>query len=714
MERKGEKIVRTACQGCHSECGVLVHVVGGKVVRITGDKEHPSTRGNICVKARNYAGFLYHSDRLKYPLKRVGRKGEGKWQRISWDDALDEIAQKLTETKETYGARSIGALQGTGPREAMFFVRLLAAALGTPNVVSTDLHICLAPSVVAETVTAGHSILLETGPDYLSSKCIFVCGANPVISHPPRGNDIFEGMKKNGAKLIVVDPRRTTMAKQADIWLQIRPGTDLALILGLLNTIIEEGLYDKDFVDRYCFGFDKLKEHVKAYPPEKVAEITWLSAADIRKTARLLALTKPAAFHHRVAVEQNINSTQTNRAIMILAAITGSIGVKGGNLLPDPLPGYISTGGIMGHHCAVSRELAEQRIGSDQYPLISGPEAPFTFVHAALACDAMLNGRPYPLRALVVAGGNPIMNMQNTKRVWAAFKSLDLLVAADFFMTPTVELADYVLPAATWLESDECCDERYMNCVSARQKAVEPLYEARNAVQIGIDLVKRIPWADRKYIPWESTEEFNDFRVRGIGMTFEQLKEVGYVPRVPSYRQYEEKGFNTPTGKVELYSTVLEKYGYDPLPSYIEPPESPVSTPELLRDYPQILITGGRTWEYYHSAGHQVDALRKRMPDPLVEMHPESARNLGLNEGDWVWVETPQVKGERVRLRLKVTEDLHPGVVHAQHSWWFPEKNEPGHGCFESNIAVVLTDDEPRERICGSVRTRGTLCRVYR
>jgi anaerobic selenocysteine-containing dehydrogenase len=197
-------------------------------------------------------------------------------------------------------------------------------------------------------------------------------------------------------------------------------------------------------------------------------------------------------------------------------------------------------------------------------------------------------------------------------------------------------------------------------------------------------------------------------------MTFEQLKEVGYVPRVPSYRQYEEKGFNTPTGKVELYSTVLEKYGYDPLPSYIEPPESPVSTPELLRDYPQILITGGRTWEYYHSAGHQVDALRKRMPDPLVEMHPESARNLGLNEGDWVWVETPQVKGERVRLRLKVTEDLHPGVVHAQHSWWFPEKNEPGHGCFESNIAVVLTDDEPRERICGSVRTRGTLCRVYR
>ena len=708
-----EKIIRTTCQGCHSECGVLVHVKDEIVERITPDKNHPSSRGYICIKGTNYAHFTYHPERLKYPLRRAGGKGQGKWERISWDEAFDEIAAKLTEIRDRYGARSIGGFQGTAPRESLFSTRLFAAALGTPNVVSTDLHICHAPSMVAENATIGCSVMQEEGPDYRSSKCILVCGGNPVVSHPPRGRDLLEGVKENGAKLIVVDPRRIPLAAQADLWLRIRPGTDVALIMGILHTIISEGLYDRPFVEKYCYGFEKFVEHVKAFPPDRVAEITWLPASQIVEAARLFASTKPAVVHHRVAVDQNVNSTQTNRALVILAAITGNLGVKGGNLLPTHVEGYVPTGGIMGF-CKLPPEITRERLGSDRFPLISGPDALFTFVHAAVAARAMLDGEPYPLKALYLAGGNPVVNMQNTRRTWEAFKRLELFVVGDFFMTPTAELADYVLPATTWLERDECCDESYMNCIAARQKAIEPLYESRDDVQMVIELIKRIPWADLKYLPWQSSREFNDFRVKGMGMTFDQFKEMGYITVEPAHRQYEEKGFTTPTGKVEIYSTIFEKHGYSPLPTYVEPPQSPVSTPELMKEFPYILITGGRTIEYYHSSGRQIEPLRKRVPDPEIEIHPETAAKEMIEGDDWVWVETPQIRGERVRLRARLTDGLDPRVVHAQHGWWFPENPAPDHGCFESNIDVVLSDDPPWEPICGSVPTRGTLCRIYR
>ena len=708
-----ERIVRTVCQGCHSECGVLVHVSKGKVTKIKPDPDHPSSRGYICVKGTHYADFTYHPDRLKYPLRRVGGKGEGKWERISWNEALDEIAARLTEVKEKYDVRSIGAFHGTAPRESLLSCNLLASAMGTPNVISTDLHLCFAPSMVAEIATVGHSVMQEEGPDYLSSRCILVFGGNPLVSHPPRGRDLLEGVKKNKAKLIVIDPRCTPLAAQADMWFRIRPGTDAALILGMLHTVISEELYDKVFVEQYCHGFDDLKKHIKAYPPEKVAEITWLSVTKIKEAARLFAQTKPATVHHRVAVEQNLSSTQVARALVILAAITGNLGVKGGNLFSTHVPGFVGTGEVIGS-CKLPLETAKERLGSDEYPLVSGPKPLFLFVHAALAAKAMLYGEPYPLKALFVAGGNPVVNMQNTRRTWKAFKSLELLVVADFFMTPTTELADYVLPATTWLERDECCDIQYMNCIAARQKAVEPLSESRDDVQMVIDLVRRIPWANRKYIPWESVEEFNDFRVKGMGMTFEEFKGKGYVTVDPQYKQYEKKGFTTPTGKVEIYSTIFELHGYDPLPTYTEPRESPASTPELMKDYPYILITGGRTIEYYHSSGRQIKPLRKRLPDPEIEVHPEAAQRENIEEGDWVWVETPQVKGERVRLKVKFASGLDPRIVHAQHGWWFPENPAPDHGCFESNIDVVLSDDPPREKICGSVPTRGTLCKIYK
>jgi len=712
-----EKIVRTVCQGSHSECGVLVHVKDGKVTKVEGDPEHPMNRGFICVKGRAQPQLVYHPDRLKYPLERVGDRGEGKWRRVSWDEALNAIAQKLTGVKEKYGTKSIAAIHGTGPRPTSFATDFFCLALGSPNVISVDLHICAAPSAVAESYTVGHPIMMrEAGPDYRAANCILVWGGNPLVSHPPRGMDIIEAKRKREAKLIVIDPRRTPLAAEADLWLQVRPGTDVALAMGMINAIINEELYDREFVDKWCYGFDKLSERAKEYPPEKVAEITWIPSAKIKEAARLYAMTKPAAFHHRVGVEQNINSTQTGRALIILVALTGNIDVEGGNLLPMDVEGYVPFFTVVerDERFRLSPEVAEKRIGSREYPLISGPGGGNKFVHAPLAVEAMLTGKPYPIKALYCAGANPIVGMQDSRRVWRALKSLELLMVSDFFMTPTAELADYVLPAAAWLERDECCDMMYMNYISARQKVIEPLFECRDDMNITIELVKRIPWANRKSLPWNDIDELNEWRVQGMGITFDDFKNKGYVVVPRKYKKYEAKGFNTPTGKVELYSTTFEKYGYDPLPSFREPPESPVSTPQLMKDYPLILFTGGRNLAYFASEGRQLPRLRRLVPDPEAEIHPDTAKEAGIKDGDWIWIETPRVKGERVKLKAKLTENVHRRMVHVPHGWWFPERPAPEHGCFDSNINVVTSGDPPREQICGSVPTRGTLCRIYR
>ena len=711
-------IIRTCCQSSHSECGVLVHVEKGVVKKIEGDPDHPVTKGFVCIKAKAQPQLVNHPDRLKYPMKQIGGKGNGKWERISWDEALDDIAGKLSEIKERAAPEAIATMHGTGPRASIPSTTLLAHALGSPNVISTDLHICYAPSLVAEKCTIGTTVTMSIGPDYQHAKCILVWGANPLASHGSRGRDILQA-KGRGAKLIVIDPRHTPLAKAADVWLQIRPGTDAALALAFIHTIIKEKLYDIEFTDKWCYGFDALKDHIQSYSPEKMADVTWIPAGKIQETARLYAGTRPAALHHRVAVEHNLSSTQANRALSILVALTGNVDVKGGNVISTPIEGYV--GGHALYAGGDSRfrldpVVEERRIGSLEYPLISGANRPgkaFTFVHAALGVNAMLSGHPYPVRAVYCAGGNPIVNQQNSKRVWAALKNLDLLVVADFFMTPPAELADYVLPVTHWLERDECCDSTYLNCVSVRQKVIEPPFECWDDLKVAIELVERLPWAKRQFLPWNDVHEFNDFRIKGTGLHFEEFKRRGYITSPQTYKKYTEAGFNTPTKKIELYSTIFNELGYDPMPTFTEPPESPVSTPALAGEYPFILITGGRAIGYLHSEGRQIPKLRSLAPDPLIEIHPATAEKTGISDGSWVWVETPKVKGERVRFRAKVTLDIDPRVVHATHGWWFPERPAPEHGCFDSNINVVLSDDPPREPICGSVNTRGTLCRIY-
>jgi anaerobic selenocysteine-containing dehydrogenase len=711
-------VVRTVCQSCHSECGVLAHVEDGRVVRLQGDPDHPGNKGYICTKGKNEIGRLYHPDRLLHPLKRVGERGEGKWQQVSWDEALDGIAQGLTAVKERFGAQAICGMRGTGPR-AGGVSNLVPYALGSPNAISSDLHICYAPSLIAENVTIGTSTLMERGPDYENSSCILIFGANPMISHPPRGRDVMRGRVSNGAKLIVVDPRRTYLASKADLWLQIRPGTDAALVLGLINLIIEQGLYDKEFVERWCIGFGQLAARAAEYPVDRVAEITWLPADKIRDAALLYATSKPAVLHHRVAMDQNLCSTRSSQAMIQLVAITGNLDVHGGNLVPPRIPGYYRTGILSGGAvCAPPPEVEERRLGAKRFPLASSPRGRFCggptlmFVHAHLAMEAMEGKGEYPLKAMYCSGGNPLVTTMDIRRFRDALLNLELLVVADYFMTPTAEIADYVLPAATWLERNELCDDGYTDFIAVRQRAVEPQGEAREDLAIVMDLVGRIPWADKARIPWGSPAECLDWMVAGMGLTFEELKQQGYYQEPRRYRKYEQNGFDTPSGKVELVASRFAGLGYDPLPSYLEPSESPVSTPRLLEKYPLVLITGARQIEYMTSEGRQVPELREQRPDPEVEVHPEAAAKAGLVDGEWAWLATPRKPGERVKLKVRFNDELDSRVVSAAYGWWFPELPGPEHGCFDSNVNAVLDMGPPWEEICGSVPLRGTLCHL--
>ncbi len=530
------EVVRTVCQSCHSECGVLAHVENGRVVRLQGDPDHPNNKGYICIKGKAEPQRLYHPDRLLHPLKRVGARGEGRWQQVAWDEALDGIAAGLTAVRDRYGADAICGMRGTGPR-AGGVSNLVPYALGSPNAISSDLHICYAPSLIAENVTIGTSVLMERGPDYENARCILIFGANPMVSHPPRGRDVMRGRVNNGAKLIVVDPRRTYLAGKADLWLQIRPGTDAALVLGLINLVIEQGLYDKEFVERWCVGFAELSARAAEYPVERVAEITWLPAEKIREAARLYATTKPAVLHHRVAMDQNLCSTQSSRAMIDLVAITGNLDVEGGNLLPPKIPGYYRSGILSGGAvCAPPPEVEERRLGAERFPLTASPRGRFCggptlmFVHAHVGMEAMEGKAAHPLKAMYCSGGNPVVTTMDVRRFRDAMLNLDLLVVADYFMTPTAEIADYVLPATTWLERDELCDDGYTDYIAARQKAVEPQGEARDDLAIVMDLVGRIPWADRARIPWDSPAECYDWMVAGHGPDLRRTQEGGLLP----------------------------------------------------------------------------------------------------------------------------------------------------------------------------------------
>jgi len=696
------KVYKSACRMCHGGCGALVQVRNGKVVKVSGDPDSPLNKGQMCPKGLASIEHLYNPNRLQYPLKRAGERGEGKWQRISWDEALDTIARNITTIKEKYGVESIALGTGTG-RHHFRHVCRFAHALGTPNWCEPGLAQCFIPRIHASFMTYGGFPVCDYYGD-VNPACVLVWGHNPIVSGSDgeiqfRAKDCI----KKGTQLIVVDPRRTKLAQQAEIWLQLRPGTDDALALSMLNVIISEEIYDKAFVDQWTFGFKRLAERVRQYPPEWAEKITDVPADTIRAAARLFAATKPATMEWGVALEHTPNCLQTVRAVALLPAITGNIDIPGGWILGT---GIIRDVPNLKEN--LSDEAVQKRLGVDEFRILSGVKSLFPSAHIPAVFKAMRTGEPYPIKAFLVFGNNSLVSYANSKEVYASLKNLDFMAVMDIYMTPTAEMADIVLPAATWLEIDEVVGLPFIafNYVLAQQKVVT-VGEARPDEEVFIDLARRLDLP----VGTESLEDVYNAQLVKLGITFQELKKKGWATLPFKYRKYESKGFRTISKKVELYSTIMEKQGYDPLPYYQESPESPISTPELLDRYPLVLTTGGRSQYFFHSEYRQIASLRKKDPDPIVEIHPQAAKERGIADGQWVWIETRRGK---IRQKAKVTDGIKPSVVNVQHGWWFPEDETPEHGVWKSNANVLTSNEPPYDPAMGTYQLRALLCNVYR
>ena len=686
------KKVRTACRQCHGGCGVIAHVQDGKVIKVEGDPDSPISHGTLCSKGLSATQLAYHPDRILYPMRKTS-KG---WERITWDEALGTIAEKFKAVIDEYGPESIVIGQGTG-RDYESHLYRFANQLGTPNVLTAG-HMCYVSRVASTLVTVGNLPICdyEGGP-----RCIVLWGCNPQWTNPDeyKGEGFWRAYKK-GAKLICIDPRKGFTAKKADLWLQLRPGTDAALAMGFHHVILEEELYDREFTENYINGWEAFKERVKDYPLDKVQEITWVDKDLIRKAARMYAKTKPACIHWGVPTEQTNNCADCTRTLTGLMAATGNLDRPGGNVLFVNPP--TRTVAEFSRHKDLSKEQRAKRLGGDQYKL----GARVALITPKVAWEAILTGKPYPLKAGLLCGTNPVSTRANAKEVYAALDKLEFLAVIDFFMTPTAELADIFLPAGTWLEQDHVADNwKRHGFVLARQKCVE-IGEAWQDHKIFQELGKKMgqEW-------WDTVDDALDYLLEPAGLTWEKFKEVGYLQGEMVYHKYKERGFSTPTGKVELYSTVLEKWGYDPLPKYTEVFESPVSKPELLEKYPYILNAGLRTPTFFHSANRMIPWLREIRPDPIVEIHPDTADRIGVSEGDWVYIESPR---GRCKEKVKLNDGINPQVIVAEHGWWFPEKEGPGHGWDESNINI-LTDNshESMDPAIGSTNLRTCLCNVY-
>jgi len=586
----------------------------------------------------------------------------------------------------------------------------LCNVFGTPNICDTR-PVCSIPRRFGATITYGFKTIgTDASPDFdYPPACILMWGANIAFTHLPNYVRLQQALKK-GLKLVVIDPRKTSLADKADLWLQPRPKTDLALALGMMNIIINEELYDRSFVDEWTIGFDRLQKHVKDYPVEKVEKITWIPAEKIIEAARLYATTKPASIQDGNAMDDDLNSVQTARAIAILRAITGNLGIPGGDIDWTDLPLGLKPTYAPGQPEVLSFTMDEKMSG-DQRKKMIGADAGFApvpmvrIVPSPLLVKAILNEKPYPVKVLCVHANNPLMTWANAQEVYKALMALDFLYVSDQFMTPTAELADIVLPAATYLE---------VNGVAFRSPFV---HVRQKLTQIGE------AWPDKKMINelakklglgeffWEDVDEALDIILKPMGLTFDEFRSIGNFTAEKGYRKHERDGFDTPSGKVEIYSSLFEKWGYDPIPVYYELPETPYSDPELAKEYPLIFTT----WHheaYRHSNNRQIASLRGMDSDPVVEMHPKTAKSLGIEDGDWVYIEN---KRGRVKQRAVLSEGIDPRVVAPSYGWWFPEQSvESLYGWRESNINILTDSEPPYNPQIGSTNLRGTLCRIYK
>lgn len=708
--------------GCHDGCGVVIYTdkETGKFIKVEGDEENPYYNGRLCSRCIALRDVVYHPDRLLYPMKRArNKRGDvNAWERITWEEAYDTIYEKFNKIKEESGAKSVVFSMGTGRCVAPYMTRLQYAYGSAQYAYFLSGNSCYVPRVAACNVLMGTYVTPDFSQyfidrydhdEWVPPKNIFVWGNNPLISNADGnlGHWVVDCMRR-GSKLVVVDPKLTWLAAKADLWLQVRPGTDAALAMAMGKIIIEDDIYDKDFVDRWCYGFDEYYEAVKPYTAKKASEITWVPEEKIVQAAHMMA-EKPTAVQWGLALDMTMECIAGSASVVDLWSITGQVDIPGGMVTchqpfniqiwnpPDP---------------AESLTIEEQatRIGGEDFPMLKYSGVVLT--QADMTIDQMLTDRPYKIRANWIQSCNPLActAQEPDTRMEMAYKNAEFNVCVDPFMTPTAQaVADMVLPVCMYPERDGIRSIYYY--VQNTNKACQALGESKSDMEICWELGKR--WNAEMW-PGDTIDDFFTFTMKELGWTFEEAREQNWIYPDYHYRKFEkgeqrpdgQLGFNTPTGRIELYSTLLARWGQNPLPIYSEPPFSPYHLPELIEEedpdyreqFPLIMTTGARQWASFHSEHRQIPHLRALHPEPEIEMHPETAEKLGIKTGDWCWVENHL---GRVQLKARIEPILDPQVVALDHAWWFPERDAAdaydedgkhlGHyGTYASNPNVII------------------------
>lgn len=704
----------TICGICPAGCWVTAELDEGRLTRVQAQQGHPL--GMICKLGSRSPEMVYSPDRVRHPLRRLGPAGSGEYERISWDEAMETIASRLMQTRDEYGPEACGIYTGRGsfdlalcdtyqPQDtAVSSASSLLFPFGSPNTFGVGALCYVSYAMIAPHVTMG-GMLINMDSELEQAELIVIWGANPATDSPPMTNLQVMAARERGAEIVVIDPRRNGTARQSGAeWIPIRPGTDGALALSMIQVLIEEDLYDEKFVNEWTVGFDELAGYTQHFRPEAVEEITWVPAETIRSLARRIAGARGASPVMYTGLEYSDSGVQAIRATMVLWALAGQLDVPGGrvfrmreNIFPINRDGLIANPDV------------KRAIGRDRFPVYSQYRGES---HAISLPEAVLEGRPYPIRNLIVLGGS-IITAWPQPEIWRrTLSGLDFLVTIDRQLTADSAYADIVLPATTGYENTSYMT--YGSMFRMRERLIEPVGEARNDMLILGELAERLGYG---HLYPQSEEQLLEHALKGSGFSPADVRAAGGTVNTPSvmmqYRKWEKgllradgrPGFDTPSGKFEIASSILAEHGYDALPVYTEPKEGPISAPELSREFPLVFNSGARVSTDFRSQHHGVDSLASEAPEPQVTINTEDAAERGIGNGDEVFVTTPR---GRQRFRVFVTGNMVRGAIDANMGGGGPVGPEAWRSCNVND----LTDLGRYDPISGFPVYKALLCDV--